>query len=82
MSAMITEFRRGSFTAEDGNGNRFDYDKGEGVECPTVIHADMLWPKGAEKSVIKYEGKNPPEEVVVMDGGFPLYHKYHLRVAA
>ena len=82
MSATIIEIRKGSFTAVDGSGNTFEYDQGEGVECPSVIHADMLWPKGFEKPTLKYEGDGPPEVVVIMDGGLPLYHRYQLRAAA
>jgi hypothetical protein len=81
-TAYVIEIRDKTFIVQDGD-DKYQYDQGEGIESPPMIHADLLWFKGATKGrEVKYEGERIPEVLVVRDGEVPGYHYYHQRTAA
>ena len=77
--AYVVELRDKVATLRDENGHEAQYDQAEGVESPPVIHADFLWPKGAEKREVRFDGDVLPDAIVLRDGGFPLDHRYQQR---
>jgi hypothetical protein len=59
----------------------YRYEQGEGIEQPSVIHADMLAFSDAdeERHEINFEGETPPKVLILRDGGIPEHHCYHQR---
>ncbi len=78
-TASIIKLEGKILTVRDHDGQIYKYEQGAGVESPTMIHADMLWPKGFEKRVFNYEGDRLPAVLIVRDGGVPDYHEYNRR---
>ncbi len=77
--AYVSEISNKTATVLTSSGEEIQFDHGDGIESPPIIHADMLWPKGFEKNRITFEGKNLPESLILLDGGWPQCHYYNQR---
>jgi hypothetical protein len=74
-TAFVTRFTDSVLIVRDAEGREWKYVKEDGVESPSTVHADFVWPKGFEKPNFCYDGELP-EEIFVKDGGLPLNHRY------